>query len=95
MANITVRNIPEEVFEKIKALSAIERRSLNNQILTVLERGTFSEYEEVTRERRHISKQTQLQMWRELCGSWEDDRTAKEIIKDIYSHRTLGRDVQI
>jgi plasmid stability protein len=39
MANITVRNIPDGIFKKIKALSSIEKRSLNNEILMILERG--------------------------------------------------------
>ncbi|NIM11079.1 MAG: antitoxin [Candidatus Aminicenantes bacterium] len=27
----------------------------------------------------------------ELCGSWEDDRTAEEIIKEIYDSRTSSQ----
>jgi len=27
----------------------------------------------------------------ELCGSWEDDRTAEEIIREIYDSRTSSQ----
>ncbi|HBC87117.1 MAG TPA: hypothetical protein DCZ94_09205 [Lentisphaeria bacterium] len=39
MKSITVRNIPDEVLETAKMLSIKERRSLNNEILILLEKG--------------------------------------------------------
>jgi len=95
MASITVRNIPDEVLEKIRALSAVERRSINSEILLILERGTYSEYEERLHRRKYLSKSTQLEIWKGLLGSWQDNRTAREIIDDIYSTRTAGRDVEL
>ena len=95
MASITVRNIPDEVFERIKTLSMIERRSINNEILVILERGAFNEYEEKMQRRRHLSKSTQMEIWKKLLGTWEDARSTREIIEDIYSNRTVGRDVDL
>ena len=95
MASITVRNIPDEVLERIRALSTIERRSLNNEILVILERGTFSEYEEKLLKRKYLSKATQMEIWKGLVGTWADTRSAKEIIEDIYSNRTAGREVEL
>ena len=46
MANITIRNIPDDVFEKIRRLSSVERRSINNELLVIIERGIISEVEE-------------------------------------------------
>jgi plasmid stability protein len=95
MASITVRNIPDEVLGKIKALSSLERRSVNNEILVILERGTFDEYEDKLQKRKYLSKSTQLEIWKRLAGSWEDSRSTKEIIDDIYANRTAGRDVNL
>lgn len=95
MASITVRNIPDDVLGKIKALSSLERRSVNNEILVILERGTFDEYEDKLQKRKYLSKSTQLEIWKRLAGSWEDSRSAKEIIDDIYANRTAGRDVNL
>lgn len=95
MASITVRNIPDEIFEKIKTLSSIDRRSLNNEILVILERGTFTEYEEKMQKRKYLSKSTQIEIWQRLLGTWEDTRSTKDIIEDIYSHRTTGREINL
>jgi plasmid stability protein len=95
MASITIRNIPDEVLERIRALSSIERRSLNNEILVILERGTYSEYEEKLLKRKYLSKSTQMEIWKQLAGTWSDSRSTKEIIEDIYSNRTVGREVQL
>lgn len=95
MASITVRNIPDDVFERIKTLSMVERRSINNEILVILERGAFNEYEERMQGQRHLSKSTRMEIWKRLLGTWEDTRPTREIIEDIYSNRTVGRDVDL
>jgi plasmid stability protein len=95
MASITVRNIPEGVFKRIKALSSIDKRSINNEILLILEKGISTEFEEKLHMRKHISKDTQVEIWKNLLGKWIDDRSTEEIVKDIYSHRTIGREVKI
>ncbi len=95
MASITVRNIPDDVLKKLKALSSIDRRSLNNEILIILERGTFTEYDEKLSTHKALSKSTQLEIWKTISGKWSDERSTEEIISDIYSHRTSGRDVKL
>ncbi|MCX7038163.1 MAG: hypothetical protein NT005_03375 [Spirochaetes bacterium] len=95
MASITVRNIPDDVLERIKTLSMIERRSINNEILVILERGAFNEYEEKMQRQRHLSKSTRMEIWKRLLGTWEDTRSTREIIEDIYANRTVGRDVDL
>lgn len=95
MASLTVRNIPEDVLERIRALSTAERRSLNSEILVILERGSNLEYEEKVHQRKFLSKSTQMELWEQLVGTWKDSRTASEIIEDIYSLRTAGRDVEL
>ncbi len=42
MANLTVRNIPDELLNKIRLLSIIEKRSVNSEILMVLEKGLLN-----------------------------------------------------
>jgi len=39
MKNITVRNIPLAIFEKLRLLSELDRRSLNNELMVALETG--------------------------------------------------------
>ena len=88
MMNITVRNIPEDIIERIRTLSKIEKRSLNNEILMILERGVEKEFDHFISTERRITKETQIDIWKTLANQWEDDRSTTEIIEDIYQHRT-------
>jgi plasmid stability protein len=93
MANITVRNIPDDIFKTIKTMSVLEKRSVNNEILIILEKGISKEIEDIHSAKRKISKKAQVQLWHVLAGRWEDNRSTDEIIKDIYSKRSMGRKV--
>jgi hypothetical protein len=92
MASITVRNIPGDVLEKIKTLSCIEKRSINSELLVVIERGTSLEVEERMKRKTPVSKATQVRLWKNLSGKWEDSRSTKDIVADIYQSRTAGRE---
>lgn len=93
--NLTIRNIPEEVIEKIRTLSHMEKRSLNNEILLVLERGIQEEVKHLFNIKRNISKEAQISIWKKLSKEWQDDRSTEEIISDIYDNRTIGREFQL
>jgi len=96
MANITVRNIPEDIFAKIKRLSTLERRSINSEILIILESALASEVGSIYKPGREtISKELQLRIWEDLSGEWEDRRTTEEIKEDILESRTLGRNINL
>jgi len=93
MSNITVRNIPQELLQKLRMLSTLGKRSLNNEILMVLEKGIVKESESVTYFKDHLSKDTQIKIWKNLCGRWEDSRSTSDIIDDIFDSRSEGRNI--
>jgi plasmid stability protein len=93
--NITIRNIPDDVIDKIKTISKMEKRSLNNEILLVLERGIEDELRNSFNIKRNVSRDSQIEIWKKLSKQWKDDRTTEEIIEDIYDSRTLGREVEL
>ncbi|MFP4548673.1 MAG: FitA-like ribbon-helix-helix domain-containing protein [Fidelibacterota bacterium] len=93
--NITIRNIPDDVIKKIKTLSEMEKRSLNSEILMVLEKGMQEEIKNRFKTKDHISKTSQISIWKKLSNSWQDDRTTEEIKNDIYENRTLGREFDL
>lgn len=96
MANITVRNIPEDIFSGIKQLSTLERRSINNEILVVLESGLAYETGNIHKtSKTTIPKDLQLNIWNNLSGKWEDERTTEQIKSDIMISRTLGRNINL
>ena len=95
MPDVTLRNIPKEVMDRLRTLAAAERRSLNSQILLLLETGLHHETEDPRRDRWSVSTDTQLELWEALCGAWKDERSAEEVAADIIRHRTLGRSVDL
>ena len=95
MANLTVRHIPEDVLEKIRALSLIGKRSLNNEILVVLEKGLRDTLGTLAGQSLSPSIDVQISLWKKLSGKWVDLRSTNEIKRDIYDSRSLGRDVSL
>jgi plasmid stability protein len=93
MASFTLRNIPENLLEGLRILSERERRSLNNELLMVLEEGLNAKAERSGVE--PPSPELQAELWMDLCGKWEDDRSAEEIIEGIRSARSMGREVDL
>jgi plasmid stability protein len=96
MPNVTIRDIPEDVLNKIKILSQTKRRSMNNEILLIIENGlkhytcgNANTYDNT------ISKDVQLSIWSNLSGKWEDTRETDKIIDDIYENRTKGRNIEL
>ncbi len=43
MATVTVKNIPEELYNRLKSVAAINRRSLNSEIIVCIENAVSSQ----------------------------------------------------
>jgi len=95
MKSITLRNIPDELLDRLRTLSIIEKRSLNNEILIVLEKGLKRESENKTNFKDHLTRDTQIKIWQNLCGQWKDNRSTDEIIRDIIGSRSEGRSIDL
>lgn len=95
MPSLTVRKIPAAVMDRIRALSTVDRRSLNSEVLVLLERGLESDRPEAGRPGTVPDAATQLGLWRHLCGAWQDERSGAEIAADIRVQRTPGRAVEL
>jgi plasmid stability protein len=95
MKSITLRNIPDELLDRLRTLSIVEKRSLNNEILMILEKGLARESEYKINFQNHLTMDTQIKIWQNLCGQWKDNRSTDEIIRDIIDSRTEGRSVDL
>ena len=95
MPNITIRNIPDSVLEKIRTLSSIEKRSINSELLLLIETGLNEETKRKGDAENILSKETQIEIWGKIIGKWKDQRSSKEIIEDIYNNRTIGRQIDL
>lgn len=96
MPSLTVRDIPDTLLDRLRALSARERRSLNSEILVVMEAGLRKHTAEGAPSRPEpVVRNVQLALWKKLAGKWEDERKTAEIIADIREARTPGREVSL
>ena len=60
MATITVKNIPDELYERLKSVAEINRRSLNSEIIVCIENAVVSRRIDINRTLEHARKIRQL-----------------------------------
>ena len=68
MATVTVKNIPDDIYERLKAVAEINRRSINSEIIVCIEHAVAS---------RRIDPEKALESARRLRAL-----TAKHVISD-------------
>lgn len=95
MASITLKNISEPLLERIKVHAARDKRSLNREILWLLEQAIMGS----PRDPATIGMQqrdAQLAAWQQLAGRWQGSVTeAAAIVTDIYQSRSEGREFSL
>lgn len=91
---ITVKNIPDDLIEDLKARAVAAHRSLNGEILYRLRRSLEiggAEDVGVLREEAAI----QADAWERIAGRWASDVSPAEEIESLYSARSVGRDIDL
>ena len=87
MANLQIKNIQDELYEEIKKLASAENRSVSQQVLFLVK--------EYLAKRKHLTAaRSPAQVLLELSGSWEDDKNAEQIVKEIKSARKSSRKLE-
>ncbi len=84
MANLQIKGIDDDLYTQIKKLAAAENRSVSQQILYLAK-------EYLVKRKTLQASRTPAQVLLELSGSWSDDRTPEEIIREIKSARKNSR----
>jgi len=80
MANLQIKNIDEGLYEEIKRAASAENRSVSQQVLTLIR--------DYLAKRNQVSKlKSPAQVLLGLSGTWEDERSAEEIVRDIKKAR--------
>lgn len=92
MASLTLKNIPEPVLERLRERAALDRRSLTQEILFLLEEALARPARGATLEE---AARTQAGAWSALAGRWRSDRAPAEEVGEILAGRTRGRDVDL
>jgi len=99
MVNITIRNLPLELLKRMRIFAARSRRSLNSEMLILLEEGVSARIADeisngsnnpgspILKKTNSISSGLREKIWTELCGSWTEERSFSEVISEIYTIR--------
>jgi hypothetical protein len=87
MANLQIKGLDEELYNQIKMLAASENRSVSQQMLFLVK--------EHLAKRKQVAKiKTPAEVLLELSGSWQDERSADDIISDIKNSRKNSKKIK-
>ena len=89
MSSITLKDVPEELLARLRAVAARERRSLNQEAMVLLEGGLAARETAEERARR------QVECWRALAGAWVSDQSFEEEVSDLLGARSPSRNVDL
>ena len=87
MANLQIKNVADDLYEEIKKLASAENRSVSQQVLFLVK--------EYLAKRKHLTAtKSPAQVLLDLSGSWEDDKNAEQIVKEIKSARKSSKKLE-
>lgn len=78
MANLQVKDIDDNLYETLRRMASMERRSISQEVVYILKKY-------LSRPESFESNPTDEFL--KLAGSWEDERTAEEIVDHIKGSR--------
>ena len=78
MANLQVKSIDEDLYESLGRRAAMENRSISQEVVSILK----SYLSTPGHQHNKVNQQ-----FLELCGSWDDEQTAEEMIKQVRKAR--------
>lgn len=82
MAILQVRDIDDRLYSSLKDLAKLENRSLSQEVISILEKYLSNP---------RVFKNNPTREFLSLSGSWDDERTADEIVADIKKSRKKGK----
>jgi len=78
MATLQVRSIDDQLYEALGKLAARDHRSISQEVVAILK-------EHLSQPIRHTV--TTTEEFLRLCGTWQEERSAEEIVEEIRAHR--------
>lgn len=79
MATLQVRDIDDRLYSFLKTSAKMQNRSISQEVITILENHLNSN-------QKHTKNAT-LEFL-SLSGSWQDTKTAEEIVQDLRENRS-------
>lgn len=93
MSSMTIKDIPEPLFEQIRDAASRQHRSVNKTFIHLVQLGLQQE----TPECRYDPAETEIQVraWQAIAGQWQADMSPDEEIEAIYAARNRGQEVNL
>ena len=82
MATMQVKSMDDQLYNALKIKAKADNRSLSQQVVMIIK-------EYLSKPSQKIQHQTDEFL--KLAGSWKDDRSAEEIIRDIKNRQSKQR----
>jgi len=95
MPSLTIKDLPDPLWARLRQRAAADRRSLNREVIHLLERvlaeapaapGPVALAEQI---------EAQVRRWHALAGRWDSDQEPVAEIDALYAARTPGRRVEL
>lgn len=80
MANLQVKGIDDSLYDQLKRQAAAENRSVSQEIIYLVK-------SHLSAQKTIRSAPTPAEVLLQLAGSWEDPRSAEEIVSEIRNSR--------
>ena len=87
MANLQVKGIDDDLYDQLKKLALNENRSISQEIIFLIKTH-------LSVKKTASSLRTPAEVLLQLSGSWNDQRTADEIIAEIRNHHENSERLQ-
>ena len=87
MANLQIKGMDDNLYERLKTMAASQNRSVSQQVLYLV-KSYLAKGKKIDEEK------TSAQVLLELSGSWDDSRSSAEIIAEIRRSRKNSRKLE-
>ena len=95
MASVTIKRITRSLLRKVRARAALERRSINSEIVHLLKEALDKAKKLPMRMSAEERASEQADAWLHLGSRWHAHCGSKQEIAAIYAARTRGRRVTL
>src|SRR5262245_55109097 len=92
MASLTLKDIPDQMLDRLRRRARADRRSLSQEALYLLERSLDAEKPTLDAKQEAAA---QIKQWRALAKRWKHAGSHADLIEQIYAARTAGRPVEL